>query len=467
MTGRDGRRIDDAWNDGPLAYLGITTAGFPNLFMLYGPNTNNGSILTMIEAQVDHILAHLRRLANDSITWIDVKPEAMQRYNDDVQNAIAGISVWQAGCPNYYRSPSGRIVTQWPFSMTEYQHRTATLDPDAFEVGTGSQLVSAATVFDPLAPGYADSPYEQYERLRDDDPVHRSELLQGWVVTRFDDVGRLLRDPTASSDIHNATPTPLTVMELEQLSEQPRAARTVVLMDDPDHARVRALMAEPFRPREIEKLRARVTDRVDDAFDRLREKYGSGRIEFDLVGEFAYPLPVEIFSEMLGMPEEDNPRFRYWTQCVARAVDPVMSATEREECLRGLDEMYAYLEQQAEHKRAAPADDLMSALVHAEIDGERLSQEDLIAQLVTLYMAGHEPTASLVAAGTLALLRAPDQMARLQADRSLLRNAISRAPALRRPESLRAPHHDPPDRPERHRAARGRGRLRQPRVGQP
>jgi cytochrome P450 len=285
--------------------------------------------------------------------------------------------------------------------------------------------VSAEPGFDPLAPGYADSPYEQYERLRDDDPVHRSELLQGWVVTRFDDVGRLLRDPTASSDIHNATPTPLTALELAQLSEQPRAARTVVLMDDPDHARVRALMADPFRPREIEKLRTRVTQRVDDAFDRLREKYGPGRIEFDLVGEFAYPLPVEIFSEMLGMPEEDNPRFRYWTQCVARAVDPVMSATEREECLRGLDEMYAYLEQQAEHKRAAPADDLMSALVHAEIDGERLSQEDLIAQLVTLYMAGHEPTASLVAAGTLALLRASDEMARLQTDRSLLRNAIS------------------------------------------
>jgi cytochrome P450 len=285
--------------------------------------------------------------------------------------------------------------------------------------------VSAPPVFDPLAPGYADSPYEQYERLRDDDPVHRSELLQGWVVTRFDDVGRLLRDTTASSDVHNATPTPLTVLELEQLSEQPRAARTVVLMDDPDHARVRALMTDPFRPREIEKLRTRVTDRVDDAFDRLREKYGSGRIEFDLVGEFAYPLPVEIFSEMLGMPEEDNPRFRYWTQCVAGSVKPVMRATEREQCLHGLDEMYAYLEQQAEHKRAAPADDLMSALVHAEVDGERLSHEDLIAQLVTLYMAGHEPTASLVAAGTLALLRAPDQMERLQTDRSLLRNAIS------------------------------------------
>ena len=136
VVGRDGRRIDDAWNDGPLAYLGITTSGFPNLFMLYGPNTNNGSILTMIEYQVEHVLAHLRRLADEGISWVDVKPEAMARYNDDVQRAVAGIGVWQADCHGYYRSPSGRIVTQWPFSMTEYQERTATLDRAAFDVHT-------------------------------------------------------------------------------------------------------------------------------------------------------------------------------------------------------------------------------------------------------------------------------------------------------------------------------------------
>jgi cytochrome P450 len=285
-------------------------------------------------------------------------------------------------------------------------------------------MTDAPAVFDPLAEGFAESPYGQYALLRDHDPVHRSELLQGWVVTRFDDVGRLLRDLSVSSDIHNATPTPLTIMELEQLSEQPRASRTLVLRDDPDHARIRAFMAEPFRPREIEKLRERVATRIDAAFDQLREQHGSGPVELDLVSEFAYPLPVEIFSEMLGMPEEDSPRFRYWTQCVARSVDPIMSAAERDECLRGLDDMYAYLEEQADRKRAEPADDLMSALVHAEIDGERLSQEDLVAQLVTLYMAGHEPTASLIAAGTLALLHAPDQLALLRADPSLLRNAV-------------------------------------------
>ena len=115
--------------------MGITTSGFPNMFMLYGPNTNNGSILTMIEAQVEHVLAHVERLRKDGIAWVDVKPEPMARYNDDVQEAIAGIDVWQADCHGYYRSPNGRIVTQWPYSMEEFQRRTATVDHDHFEVG--------------------------------------------------------------------------------------------------------------------------------------------------------------------------------------------------------------------------------------------------------------------------------------------------------------------------------------------
>ena len=284
---------------------------------------------------------------------------------------------------------------------------------------------AAHVTFNPLAEGFADSPYEQYAVLREHDPVHRSELLQGWVVTRFEDVGKLLRDPTVSSSIHNATPNPLTIMELAHLSEQPRAARTVVLLDDPDHARIRALMMDPFRPREIEKLRSQIARRVNGALDRLVELHGNERVEFDLIGDFAYPLPVEIFSEMLGVPEEDNPQFRYWTQCVARTVDPIMGAEERAECLRGLDEMYAYLEEQVARKRAEPANDLMSALVHAEIDGDGMSQEDLMAQLVTLYMAGHEPTAALIGSGMLALIEAPDQLDRMRREPGLLRNGVS------------------------------------------
>lgn len=134
VVGRGGLSIDEAWNDGPLAYLGITTSGFPNLFMLYGPNTNNGSILTMIEAQVDYVVDHLRWMDEDGVKALDVRPAAMAEYNERLQEAMSRVRVWHAGCNGYYRSPSGRIVTQWPRSMAEYQELTAEADREAFEV---------------------------------------------------------------------------------------------------------------------------------------------------------------------------------------------------------------------------------------------------------------------------------------------------------------------------------------------
>jgi cation diffusion facilitator CzcD-associated flavoprotein CzcO len=134
VVGRDGVHIDDAWADGAQAYLGIATTGFPNLFMLYGPNTNNGSIIYMIECQVDYVMQLLQRMDDEGIDALDVKREVMDDYNAALQDDLAGVEVWQAGCNGYYRVPSGRIVTQWPHSMTEYRARTAAPDADAFEV---------------------------------------------------------------------------------------------------------------------------------------------------------------------------------------------------------------------------------------------------------------------------------------------------------------------------------------------
>jgi cation diffusion facilitator CzcD-associated flavoprotein CzcO len=138
VTGRGGRRLDDAWRDGAQAYLGITVAGFPNLFMLYGPNTNNGSILHMIESQVEYAVRQVQRLAGENLAWIDVRPEPMARYNEDVQAAIGRVAVWQADCNGYYRAPSGRVVTQWPYSMSEFRERTSKPDAEAYEVARRS-----------------------------------------------------------------------------------------------------------------------------------------------------------------------------------------------------------------------------------------------------------------------------------------------------------------------------------------
>jgi cation diffusion facilitator CzcD-associated flavoprotein CzcO len=133
VVGRDGQHIDDAWADGAQAYLGITTSGFPNLFMLYGPNTNNGSIIYMIECQVDYVMQLLQQLDEHELAWIDVKREVMDEYNASLQRELADVEVWQAGCSTYYRAPSGRIVTQWPNSMSEYRARTERPTLDAFE----------------------------------------------------------------------------------------------------------------------------------------------------------------------------------------------------------------------------------------------------------------------------------------------------------------------------------------------
>jgi cation diffusion facilitator CzcD-associated flavoprotein CzcO len=135
VIGRGGCSIAEAWRDGAQAYKGVTTSGFPNLFMLYGPNTNADSILTMIEYQVDHVLRQIQRIAKENLLWIDVKPEAMAEYNDDIQRELESIDMWQAGCSDYYRSPSGRIVTQWPRSMPALEQALASLDEDAYEAG--------------------------------------------------------------------------------------------------------------------------------------------------------------------------------------------------------------------------------------------------------------------------------------------------------------------------------------------
>jgi cation diffusion facilitator CzcD-associated flavoprotein CzcO len=124
VTGRGGLRLEDAWNDGAQAFLGIATSGFPDLFQLYGPNTNNGSIIYMLECQVDLIVRTMQMMDAEGLAWVDVKPEVQSSFNDEVQVDMAGVEAWSADCSNYYRSPSGRVVTQWPHTMAAYRSRT-------------------------------------------------------------------------------------------------------------------------------------------------------------------------------------------------------------------------------------------------------------------------------------------------------------------------------------------------------
>ena len=280
-------------------------------------------------------------------------------------------------------------------------------------------------MFDPLAKGFVEWPYDQYRRLREEDPIHRSDLLHGYCVTRYADVNAILRDASVSSEIDKATPTPLTVDEIRRREESALGGRTLVLLDDPDHAQLRKLVMKPFRPREVDSLHALVEERVRVRVDQLVAERGRGVVELDLIEDFAYPLPVEIFCQMLGIPEEDHPIFRFWVNCIARSLDPVMGADERRALMGHMDEMHQFIEALVADKRGRDDDDILSELIHAEEDGQSLTHEELMAQIMTLYVAGHEPTAGLVGNGMLALLGQPDQWALLKSDRSHLRNAIS------------------------------------------
>lgn len=273
--------------------------------------------------------------------------------------------------------------------------------------------------FDPFEPGFVDSPYEQYARLRAHDPVHWSGLLDGWLLTRYDDVARVLREPSMSSDPANAIPTPAIEAERARMREGERPPLTLVLRDDPDHARLRTLIQAPFGARSVEGLRDIVHARVEAALDALIP-----RGAMDVIADFAYPLPVAVFCKMFGVPDEDQPQFREWTAAVARNLDPLLTEDERDRCTRLTDEMYAYLEDQIGYKRRHPGDDILTGLVHAEDRGDRLTKDELVAQVVTLYVAGHEPTTALIGSGLLALLRHRPQLAKLRAQRDLLVSAV-------------------------------------------
>ncbi len=136
VTGREGLALTEAWSDGAQAYLGMSTAGFPNLFMLYGPNTNQGSLLFMFERQCEYIIRQLTRFDDEKLAWMDIRPEVMRIFNDQLQADIDKIDVWKADCGNdfYYRSASGRFVTGWPHSMDEFTAQTSKANVEAYEV---------------------------------------------------------------------------------------------------------------------------------------------------------------------------------------------------------------------------------------------------------------------------------------------------------------------------------------------
>ena len=285
--------------------------------------------------------------------------------------------------------------------------------------GPGGTPESGVPVFNPFDPDFAANPYVQYDALRAAAPVLETPFGI-WLLTRYDDVLRILRDPTLSVEARNATlPLPLQAEMGARAGEQSRGSRAMLNLDPPDHDRLRRLVAKTFTPKRVEELAPLCRRIVDDALDAADAAGG-----LDVIADLAFPLPFTVISEMLGMPVDRRDDLRAWSAALVKTLDPIISMEETEAALDAGDAMTAYVREVIDAKRAAPADDLLSALITAEDHGDVLDEQELIDQVVLLYVAGHETTVNLIGNGTLALLRNPAQADRLREDATLDQNAV-------------------------------------------
>lgn len=262
-------------------------------------------------------------------------------------------------------------------------------------------------------------PFPFYARLRAEAPVFPVTVRgkqRAWLVTRYDDALEVLKDDGRFVKNRNAA------MSAEQLRKAPRMPqmfkaleRNLLGLDGKDHGRLKALVHQAFTPRRVEQMRDQTRAVTDEALDRA-ERAGA----IDLIADFALPVPLTIIGRILGVPGEDNPRFKRWMRAfvaIGTSRFPLFLAPS---ILR----FVGYLRRLVKERRARPQDDLISALIKAQEGDDRLTDDEVLAMIFLLLSAGHETTVNLIGSGTLALLQHPDQLARLRSEPGLIRTAV-------------------------------------------
>ncbi|MFN8028340.1 MAG: cytochrome P450 [Acidimicrobiia bacterium] len=281
-------------------------------------------------------------------------------------------------------------------------------------------------VFNPFEPGFAADPYGQYAALVAENPVQ--QLVFGpWAAFRYDDCVSLLRDPRISVADDAVRGANVRVEARRQILGEERAARgtrQMLNLDPPDHTRLRGLVQQVFTPKMIEGLTARVQQLVDGLLAAAVATTLDGEL-VDLIRDFAFPLPFMVIAEMLGMPDgADREVMRDLAHTLTLGLEPVLAFQHMDEIMVASDAMNEHVLDAIAWKRAHLGDDLLSGLIAAEQDGDRLSPDELLDQVILLYIAGHETTVNLIGNGTLALLRHRAQWERWAADPSLAGNAV-------------------------------------------
>ena len=331
-------------------------------------------------------------------------------------------------------------------SNTQTAAKTETEKSDGFEHFHGRPpAVDPETIpadierIDLSSPDYREHAFERYEAMRAKCPVTRALVSFGedqedrrgmanrpiWLVTDYDEGSRALLDRAFTVDAAS-------VMTEEQKAQMPETPeefkplmRNILTVDPPEHTRLRKLVQPSFTASTVEKLRPRIqqiTDELLDAAEAAAAERGESapNRQMELISQFSYPLPVTVICEMLGIPPEDREQTKRWSENLLSAQTP----ERQEETRRDIAAFIDYLRELFAKKRAEPRDDLISDLLQVEVDGDRLTEDEILAMVFILFVAGHITTVNLIANGVFALLTNPEQAARLHADLSLTPNTV-------------------------------------------
>ena len=273
-----------------------------------------------------------------------------------------------------------------------------------------------------VAPELVDDPYGYFRELRENDPVHWSEHHRAWLLTRYDDVRAAFRDPRLSAErVSSMLPRgALSTEEPGTDAIRRLLGNWMVFRDPPAHGRLRRLARAAFTTRRIEQLRTAVREVATGLIDAVADE-----AEFDLVRDFAFPLPATVIARLLGVPEADQDRFRRWSEdlepIVFGGLDP---GARRERAVPSLFALEAYFNGLLERRRREPGDDLLTALAAAEEAGDALSNDEVVATCILLLFAGHETTTNLIASGFLALHGDSAAWQRLRDDAAIAPSAV-------------------------------------------
>lgn len=289
---------------------------------------------------------------------------------------------------------------------------------------TSSQTIDSVapplSLYHLLDPEVLANPYPLYHRLREEDPVHWDPYLHAWVVTRYMDVVDVLHHYRASTRL-----APERMEDLGMAGLSPIAAlmvRMMLFLDPPEHGRVRRLASAAFTPRRVAVLREHIRQIAEELVDRMGS---GGRVE--VMRGLANPLPAIVSAEMLGLPTADHELLKYWSQNFAEMLgigNFQHNPARARKVLQTVEEMVSYFRDAVNREASEPTEGVINAFTTAEIDGDRLSEEEIIANLIITMVGAQETTTNLIGNGLLTLLRQPDQLERLRSDRALLESAV-------------------------------------------